>query len=178
MTKIIRIFSLLLYRSIAIRLPYSFWPVFGRISSEIRRWLLLGMGCRVGTGCDIEPHVDVGLAPRLTIGDGCQINERVTLRTARLGNHVMLAPGVVLLDRQHHFARVDIPMALQGHSEREETIIQDDVWVGQNAVVMPGIMIAAGGDNRCWRSGHPRRRCLRHRGRRARPRHPQPPRDP
>lgn len=140
----IHVLSIITYRLIGMRLPFSFWPFLGGFASGFRRWLWIGMGCKIGKGCDIEPNIDLGFAPKLIIGNGCQINQNVVLRTARLGNYVMLAPGVVLLDRNHNFNRLDIPMALQGHTARLETVIEDDVWIGQNAIVMPGIKIGQG----------------------------------
>lgn len=50
----VKIISLLIYFSIGIRFPRSFWPG-GRVFSEIRRLLLMGMGCRVGKRCELEP---------------------------------------------------------------------------------------------------------------------------
>ena len=135
--------SLLLYRSIGMRLPHTFWPG-GMLFAWIRKILLVGMGCRIGRGCEIEPHVDVGFSPRVVVGDNCQINQNVTLKTVVLGNDVMLAPGVVFLDRLHHFDRTDIPMSRQGESERMLTQVGDDVWIGQNAIIMPGVSIGAG----------------------------------
>ncbi len=56
----------------------------------------------------------------------------------------MIAPGVVLLDRQHNFDRTDIPMSEQGASDRRPVIVESDVWIGQNAIVMPGLTIGHG----------------------------------
>jgi maltose O-acetyltransferase len=142
--KIVHIFSLVIYRLIGMHLPYSYWPIIGRYASKARRYMWIGMGCKVGNGCDIEPNIEVGFAPRLIVGNGCQINQNVTLKTARLGDYVMLAPGVVLLDRNHNFNRLDIPMALQGQTNRIETQIECDVWIGQNAIVMPGVKSGQG----------------------------------
>lgn len=144
MQKVVHVICLILFRSIGNRLPASFWPGIGSASSWVRRWLLIGMGCKIGRACDIEPHVEVGFVPRLSIGFGCQINQNVTIRTARLGKYVMLAPGVVLLDRMHNFADPTVPMALQGDSRRKEIEIEDDVWIGQNAIIMPGLKIGTG----------------------------------
>lgn len=135
--------SLVAYRTLGMRLPHTFWPG-GRAFSEARRLLLRGMGCRVGRGCDLEPHIDVGFRPRITVGDRCQINQRTSIRSARIGSHVMIAPGVVVLDRQHHFDRLDVPMAEQGASPRQMATIEDDVWIGQNAIIMPGLTIGRG----------------------------------
>lgn len=141
--RFIYLLSLVLYRSVGMRLPHTFWPL-GDVFSSVRRALLLGMGCSVGSGCEIEPHVDVGFSPRLRIGNRCQINQNVAMKSAVIGDNVMIAPGVVFLDRLHRFNRVDIPMALQGETERLITEIGSDVWIGQNVIVMPGIRIGEG----------------------------------
>lgn len=103
-----------------------------------------GMGCQIGRGCEIEPHVDVGFRPQLRIGDRCQINQRVQIKTAIIGSNVMIAPGVVFLDRFHNIEATDVPMRDQGESERVACIIENDVWIGQNAILMPGVMVGTG----------------------------------
>lgn len=141
--RILLIISLVLYRVVAIRLPHTFWPG-GRVFTLIRKLLLSGMGCKIGSNCEIEPHVDVGFKPELIIGCRCQINQNTVLKNARIGSDVMIAPGVVLLDRSHKHMRTDIPMAMQGETPRSITYISNDVWIGQNAVVMPGLKIGRG----------------------------------
>jgi len=66
------------------------------------------------------------------------------MKSVEMGNYVMIAPGVVFLDRLHNFERLDIPMAKQGDSERMKTRIGNDVWIGQNAIIMPNIEIGDG----------------------------------
>lgn len=112
--------------------------------SWLRRILLIGAGCNVGKNCEIEPHIDVGFSPRLKIGNFCQINQNVVMKMVEMGNHVMIAPGVVFLDRSHNHSRIDIPMAKQGETVRQICKIGNDVWIGQNVVVMPGIEIGDG----------------------------------
>ncbi len=141
--KCIWLFAILLYRSIGMRLPHTFWPG-GMVFSYIRVLLLKGMGCCVGRRCEIEPNVDVGFRPNLKIGHHCQINQNIMMKSVELGDYVMIAPGVVMLDRFHHFDRLDIPMAKQGESERKVIKIGNDVWIGQNAIIMPGLEIGDG----------------------------------
>lgn len=140
---LVHLVSLVAYRSIGMRLPHTFWPGGGAFTAA-RRLMLRGMGCRIGPGCDLEPHIDMGFRPRVSIGSGCQINQRTSIRSATIGDHVMIAPGVVLLDRQHNFDRTDIPMSEQGASDRRPVIVESDVWIGQNAIVMPGLTIGHG----------------------------------
>lgn len=143
MRKLISIPFLFLYRSIGFHLPHTFWPG-GIFFSWVRAWLLRGMGCQVGSNCEIEPHVDVGFSPNLKIGDNCQINFGAVLRTVHMGDYVMVAPGVVFLDRLHITDRTDLPMVLQGESGRLLTEVGNDVWIGQNAIIMPGRKIGCG----------------------------------
>ena len=102
------------------------------------------MDCRIGRNCTLQPGIDVGFRSALVIGDRCQINQNTFLKTARIGNDVMIASGVVLLDRQHSLSHTDIPMAQQGSSVREMTVIGNDVWLGQSVIVMLGIHIGSG----------------------------------
>lgn len=101
-------------------------------------------GCIVGTDCEIEPGIDIGLSPKLIIGDRCQININVSLRNVQIGNAVMIAPGCVLLDRHHAHIRTDLPMRDQEVHFFRKTILEDDVWLGQNVIVMPGLIIGKG----------------------------------
>jgi maltose O-acetyltransferase len=142
-SRLIHIISLVLYRMIGMRLPHTFWPG-GIVFSRIRKLLLTGMGCKVGIDCEIEPHVDVGFRPNLVIGNNCQLNQNTTLKSVIMGDDVMIAPGVVFLDRSHNFSRTDISMREQGESSRRVTNIDNDVWIGQNAIIFPGLKIGEG----------------------------------
>jgi len=56
----------------------------------------------------------------------------------------MIAPHVAILNSAHNHDRIDIPMICQGERKRINPIIEDDVWIGRNAVIMPGIRIHKG----------------------------------
>lgn len=141
--RLLSVIFLIFYRMVAMRLPHSYWPA-GWMFSAIRRFALIGMGCKVGRGCELEPGIDVGFRPRLQIGERCQINQNTMLKTVCLGNDVMIAPGVVMLDRQHNYSDVNIPMSMQGSSSRKLTNVGNDVWIGQNVIIMPGVSIGNG----------------------------------
>lgn len=139
----VKLVCALLYYTIGRRLPRSFWPG-GRVFSNARVALMRGMGCRIGPGCTIEYGVDIGLRGALVLGPGCELNAGAVLRNARLGAYVLVGPAVTMLDRQHRMDRIDIPMKLQGEIRYPPTIIHDDVWVGQGAILMPGLTIGRG----------------------------------
>jgi acetyltransferase-like isoleucine patch superfamily enzyme len=92
----------------------------------------------------IGPNLYIGNGKNIKIGAGCRINENVYLEKVTIGNDVLIAPHVSILSRMHAFDRTDIPMSLQGYSEELGVIIADDVWIGRNVVVLPGVTIGKG----------------------------------
>ncbi len=60
-----------------------------------------------------------------------------------IGDGVLIAPNAVVVSTQHRFDRVDRPISEQGH-RLLPTAIGDDVWIGANAVILPGVDVARG----------------------------------
>ncbi|EGM78113.1 acyltransferase family protein [Rheinheimera sp. A13L] len=92
----------------------------------------------------IGPNLYIGNGKNIKMGSGCRINENVYLEKVTLGNDVLIAPHVSILSRMHAFDRTDVPISQQGYSEELEVTISDDVWIGRNAVVLPGVTIGRG----------------------------------
>jgi virginiamycin A acetyltransferase len=90
----------------------------------------------------------VGGAGDIVIGEHCYLNPGCVLYSGngiRLGNYVLLAPGVMLLPTNHAYARRDIPIRHQGFLPSKGGItIEDDVWIGANSVVLDGAHIGRG----------------------------------
>ena len=98
----------------------------------------------IGKNNKIQTSVYIGNGSNVKIGNYCQINERVKLDNVSIGDYVMIAPGVTILGKMHDFQDISEPMVLQGEKEVNQTIIETDVWIGTNAVIMPGLKIAKG----------------------------------
>ena len=60
-----------------------------------------------------------------------------------IGSGVLIGPNAVIVSTQHRYDLVDRPICEQGH-RLLPTVIGDDVWIGANAVVLPGTEIATG----------------------------------
>ncbi len=60
-----------------------------------------------------------------------------------IGDHCLIGPGVVMRTANHKFSRTDLPMQYQGHVH-EDILIDDDVWIGANAVILNGVHIGRG----------------------------------
>ncbi len=133
---------LFLYYSLAKNLPSSYFP-FGIFFNKLRIFFLRRV-LPIGKFTKIQKNVYVGGGEDIVIGDYCQINENVKLDNVKFGNYVMIAPGVTILGKMHETKELDTPMVFQGEKEVGQTTISDNVWIGTNAIIMPGLKIASG----------------------------------
>lgn len=82
----------------------------------------------------------------LEIGNNCDVNTNVQLGAASgrliIGNDVMIAANVVVRAANHATAR-GVPMKSQ-RSVGGEIFIEDDVWIGSNAVITANVRIGRG----------------------------------
>ncbi len=78
---------------------------------------------------------DVVIGNRSLIGISSVIIGPVTI-----GDDVMLAQNVVLSGLNHNYSRVDIPIKDQ-NINTSDIVVEDAVWIGANAVVVPGVRI-------------------------------------
>jgi acetyltransferase-like isoleucine patch superfamily enzyme len=73
------------------------------------------------------------------LGKGVEIDCQENIS---IGEHVLLAPGCFITDHNHDRAvdkRID-----QQKCVSAPVVIEDDVWVGANAVILPGVKIGQG----------------------------------
>lgn len=77
------------------------------------------------------------------LGYGTSINPYAHVAgTVRMGAHVMVAGGVGIYGFNHGHDRVDVPMYHQSLTQAG-IIIEDDCWIGSNAVMTDGIHLGA-----------------------------------
>lgn len=139
-----RLFAFSLYYGFARHLPgssraYAFGA--GALRRGLGRWLLDD----VGRAVNIEHGADFGSGKGIRIGDrsGLGVDCRVG-GPLDIGCHVMMAPGVIILTRNHRFDALDVPMMDQGYEPGEGVVIEDDVWLCTNVIILPGCRIGKG----------------------------------
>lgn len=77
----------------------------------------------------------------VTIGDYTRIGIHCTvIGPVCIGSHVNLAQGITVTALNHNFADANQMIDEQGISTKP-VIIGDDVWIGANAVILPGVTI-------------------------------------
>lgn len=77
------------------------------------------------------------------IGDDSRIGlHNTVIGPVTIGSHVNLAQGVVVTALNHCFDNAQLRIDEQGVAT-QPVVIGDDVWIGANAVVLPGITISS-----------------------------------
>ena len=105
---------------------------------------------------DTPPYRKFSLGKRSVIESFCCINNAVgdivignytrigmhntIIGPVTIGNHVNLAQGIVVTALNHNFKDTTMRIDEQGISTNPVTI-GDDVWIGANAVILPGVTI-------------------------------------
>lgn len=111
-----------------------YWSV--RMDTPPYRKFSLGTKSVIESYCCINNAVgDVLIGNHTRIGIHNTIIGPVTI-----GNHVNLAQGIVVTALNHNFKDTTMRIDEQGISTNPVTI-GDDVWIGANAVILPGVTI-------------------------------------
>ena len=77
----------------------------------------------------------------VTIGDYTRIGIHCTvIGPVCIGNHVNLAQGITVTALNHNFEDTAMKIDEQGITTKP-VVIGDDVWIGANAVILPGVNI-------------------------------------
>ncbi len=102
-----------------------------------------------GKNVKIRPHVMLRDPERIYIGDNSTIGAYNVLWAGKseaiikIGKNVMTGPSVKIFAFNHGTKISEIPMINQPVTEAD-VIIGDDVWIGANALIMPGCKIGNG----------------------------------
>ena len=97
---------------------------------------------RAGSHVRLRMPVVIYAPEQLELGDRVDIGEYTHLRAnggLRIGNRVLIAAHVTITSREH-------PLELPRWAVTNDApiVIEDDVWIGAGAVVLPGVTIGRG----------------------------------
>jgi len=117
-----------------------------------RKHISLGNGFTSGVGMRFDAFPVHGHLC-LEIGDNVQINDYVhigAVNSVKIGNNVLIASKVFISDHNHGFyglnGRHDSPLSIPKDRELSfsTVTIEDNVWLGEFVVVLPGVTIGRG----------------------------------
>lgn len=94
----------------------------------------------------VMPHCAFENFRNMEIGEWVFINHNTTFSTPmgmKIGDYVMIGPYCLFASVHHKFDDWQKPMFLQ-KPEVRSIVIEDDVWIGANVTVLPGVTIGRG----------------------------------
>ncbi len=117
-------------------------PIFGDV---LRVIVLKIFGCTINSW-KFREGITIWSPRGLKIGKNCSVNEWVyfqALGGITIGNGVRIAARSSILSVNHEFEDSSQLILNQG-LRLEKVVIEDNVWIGINAVVLPGVKIGEG----------------------------------
>lgn len=100
---------------------------------------------KCGSNIWIDSRVFFGNGTHRIVGNNSGLGANAKIgRYTTIGNDVMMGPNVTIITRNHRFDDINTPMRLQGFEEYKAVIIDDDVWIGAQVVILPGVHIERG----------------------------------
>lgn len=84
----------------------------------------------------------------ISLGHHVYINKNTFISShpcgIEIGNFIQIACDVVIMNSIHEYESLDIPMYEQKGVKANKVKIEDDVWIGMRAIIMPGVTIGQG----------------------------------
>ena len=100
----------------------------------------------VGDNVYVGPDVWLNVAPgsarseaKIVLGSGCGIGRRSSISARNsivLEADVLLAPSVLIMDHNHEFSDIEMPIHRQGVTEGGRIFIGRNCWLGHGAVIV------------------------------------------
>lgn len=106
-----------------------------------RQAILQQMLGRIGQDLIIEPPFYCVYGQNITIGDHVYLNTLCTIldcNRVHIGNHVMIGPHVQIYTPAHD---LQAEARIQGWEVAKPIVIEDNVWIGGGAILLPGVTI-------------------------------------
>ncbi|MFC1632015.1 acyltransferase [Candidatus Omnitrophota bacterium] len=100
-----------------------------------------------GENYRIHPTASLRCGRSISLGENSHINQYCCIWASEnsrivLGDNLLMGPGVKIFS-SNHSAKLGIPMNQQEWVEKD-VLIGNDVWLGANVVVVPGVKIGDG----------------------------------
>lgn len=106
-----------------------------------RQAVLQQMLGRTGRDSLIEPPFFCVYGQNIYLGDHVYLNVQCTIldcNTVTIGHHVMIGPNVQIYTAAHDLRAA---ARIQGWEVARPVVIEDNVWIGGGAILLPGVTI-------------------------------------
>jgi maltose O-acetyltransferase len=106
-----------------------------------RQTILQQLLGQIGQNCTIEPPFYCSYGQNIHIGDHVYLNVLCTIldcNEVRIGDHVIIGPGIQIYTAAHD---LQAEARIQGWEVAKPIVIEDKVWLGGSAILLPGVTI-------------------------------------
>ena len=142
MNKIKRIFGEVLYNFIGKHLPWSSAKyAFG--AKKIRFLCAKLMLNKCGSNVNLESKASITSALEIGDNSGIGIASRIHGHVC-IGDNVLMGPEVIILTSGHNYESADVLIREQGRLPEKPVYIENDVWIGARAIILPGVRVEEG----------------------------------
>ena len=134
-----KMIGLFIYKSFAQYLPISHSYInIGQKQIRALCGKLILEKC--GKNINIERKAVFSIKVQLGNNSGIGVNASLG-GTVIIGDNVMMGPNCTIYTSNHRTNDLTIPMCKLGHDAEKPVIIGDDVWIGGNVIILPGVHI-------------------------------------
>jgi acetyltransferase-like isoleucine patch superfamily enzyme len=135
-------------RSLWLRWTYPFASIGKHVSvhytCEIRRsvagYIRIGEGVILGREVWLNiPNVSICHKPAIILEEGCGIGRRSVISAknqVHIGRNTLFGPSVLVMDHNHAFEDVTVPIGLQPMTEGGTIRIEEGCWIGFGAAII------------------------------------------
>jgi maltose O-acetyltransferase len=128
------------YYSLLRHLPASTFPILGHYIEKLRWCCGKVIFKKCGKMVNIEQGAHFGNGFNIEIGTHSSIGKNAKIpANIKIGNEVMMGNNVTIFSSSHIFDRTDISIQSQGSRSYPPFVIEDDVWIGQNVIILPKV---------------------------------------
>lgn len=116
------------------------------IDGLMRKGLVLGDNVKIGAYSFLAGAAISNLGEGISIGANSAVDAYSFIGSSgfiSIGENVIMGQHVGFHPENHNFDRTDVPIRVQG-TTRQGITIEDDVWVGSNAIFLDGSRVGRG----------------------------------
>ena len=139
-----------LFKTINLVIYYGFVTYLPRVQmfppvKPLRNFIAKNILDYCGDNVWIDDKVKFGNGEGRKLGNNSGLGSNAQIgKYTEIGDNVMMGPYVNIITRNHRFDSIEIPMNQQGYYNHEPVIIEDDVWIGNNVIILPGVHVGKG----------------------------------
>ena len=148
-----------LYFDIGFKLRYIFWKSVvassgGKIGRNVKIYEGVRILCNHSGAINIGDNIRIlrnatistSETGKISIGNNIHIGESTIIYSDKeitIKDNVIIGPQNIIVDFDHIYQDVDIPIIKQGHNAKR-VLIEDDVWVSSRCCIIKGVVIGKG----------------------------------